>query len=154
MKYSEFKTKDTSDISQQEKSGDHASSPNLYRLSTGFGIMMVIASFILMIADFPFAFDVTSLAWGSILIGLGQYFGYKEHISKLAIREKQLELEHLRERQAYQLLITEKILPHLPESIDSLNVIKNILREDFEKLNLPDNQEPPLRIKNELKNKT
>ena len=154
MKPPEQEVKNTPDIISGKDDKVSSSLPVSHRLSSGVGIMMIIASFILMIADFPFAYDVTSLAWGSILIGLGQYFGYKERISKLAIREKQLELEQLRERQTYQLMITEKILPHLPESVDSLNVIKNILREDFEKLNLPDNQEPPLRIKNELKSKT
>ncbi len=153
MKSSKFESEINTDISRQEQSGGHTSYPDLYRLSTGVGLMMVIASFILIIADFPFAFDVTSLAWGSILIGLGQYFRHREHMSILKIREKQIDLEHLRERQTYQLMITQKILPQLPESSDSLKLIKDILREDFEKLNLTDNPESTLRIQNELKNK-
>lgn len=149
MKSPESEIKNTPDIKRNEESDENAS----YRLSSGVGIMMIIASFILMIANFPFAFDVASLAWGSILIGLGQYFRYRERVTLLETQEKQLELEYLKEQHSYKLTIAEKILPQLSESGESLNVIKDILKDDFVKLSLPDNQEPHLRIKNELKNR-
>ena len=59
-----------------------------------FGMLLVLLSFPAMIIGFPFAYAVTALAWGSIIVSLDQFYKYQLKKKRLDLMKAKLELLH------------------------------------------------------------
>lgn len=130
MESSESQKRDTLDnVQHLSKSGDVTSRPS-YKTTTGIGAVMVLASILLTLLNFPFAFDVTALAWGSIIIALGQYFQHRENVMAYEVRKGYLQLEHETALRNYKLLLTQKVLSLLPSSDITFENIESLLGDE------------------------
>ena len=78
------------------------------RIPLWLGMFMVLASIPMMMLSVPFAFSVTSLAWGSILVALDQFYGYRLEKKKLENRHAEFELMRTRLRSKHLLHVAEQ----------------------------------------------
>ncbi len=129
METSESVKRDTIDERQSSASSDKTSSSKS-STATRIGVTMIVASLVLSLLDFTFAYDVAALAWGAIIVALGQYFQHKENMLTLEIHKKYLHLEREKELQSYRLSLMEKVLPNLPSSDLTIDNVQALLREE------------------------
>ena len=129
MESSEFKTKASSDTLQQGTLGWKKKLQS-YKTTTGIGTVMILSSIMLTLMNFPFAFDVTALAWGSIIIALGQFFRHKENVLSIQLRKEYLRLEHETDLRNYKLTMMQKVLSLLPSSDITFENIESLLKEE------------------------
>ncbi len=130
MESSEFKTTTSSDIVQHQGMPGWRRSIQSYKTTTGIGAVMILSSIILTLMNFPFAFDVTALAWGSIIIALGQFFRHKENVLSIQLRNEYLRLEHETDLRNYKLTMMQKVLSLLPSSDITFENIESLLKEE------------------------
>ncbi|HKI47355.1 MAG TPA: hypothetical protein VKA08_18640 [Balneolales bacterium] len=129
MESSEFKTATSSDAVQRGMPGWKRSLQS-YKTTTGIGAVMILSSIMLTLMNFPFAFDVTALAWGSIIIALGQFFRHKENVLSIQLRKEYLRLEHEADLRNYKLTMMQKVLSLLPSSDITFENIESLLKEE------------------------
>lgn len=67
-----------------------------HRVPQWLGVFMVLISIPLMLLELPFAFAVTALAWGAILVAMDQFYRYQLSRRKLDVRRVALELSRAR----------------------------------------------------------
>jgi len=131
METSESVKEDTSENSKPQAGSHEKTSFKSSKTATTIGAIMIVASLVLSLLDFTFAYDVTALAWGAIIVALGQYFQHKENKLSFEIQKTCLKLEQEKLNQNYRLNLMEKVLPHLSSTDLTIDHVRALLKDEL-----------------------
>lgn len=151
MDSDEFKSMTQADTILQEMTGEKGLH-QFYKTTTGIGAAMILTSVVLTLLNFPFAFDVTALAWGSIIIAMGLFFRHKENMLSIQLRKEYLLLEDEKDQRKYRLSLLDQVSSMLPTSDVSFDKIDALLKEkgDYLRLHGTDKDDPDYKKSNIL----
>lgn len=142
-------------MAQKNRNGDIKIQPGVFTI---IGIIMIFISFPLMWTGLPFAFCVTGLTWGSILISLDLYLSYRLAAKMVNLVNQQVNSErdqaiwNIKKDMLHQL--TEKGLPPGLTLVDLEEFFNRTILNDSETLELKSLREQEFKkIKAEEKGK-
>ncbi|MEM1126317.1 MAG: hypothetical protein AAGI71_06665 [Bacteroidota bacterium] len=72
--------------------------PDRSPVFTVIGVLLIALSVGLLLFGYPFAYNITALAWGSIIIALDRYLRHKEITRRLDLHQEALSLRHEKEQ--------------------------------------------------------
>lgn len=102
--------------------------PNRSVTTTTIGVGMIITSVIMMWNGYPFAFDVTALAWGSIITAMGQYFRHKEVLESIEVQKEALRIRYEENVGMQRQALLESVMVHgLPAGVNWQDVEEKLL---------------------------